>query len=101
MTRNPTWNYTQQHRIADLTDDVVHNLKTGNISLMIYAYPAARATIKEDATTKKAAQRRFTSVYDKDEMGKLLDSAEEEARLEGLELEAGAESREDSINDVQ
>lgn len=41
--QNPKWAYTNIHCIPELTKDIVEDLKTGNISFMVYAYPPARA----------------------------------------------------------
>jgi hypothetical protein len=42
-TPNPKWGYSLVHKIDELTQDIVNDLKSGNISFMVYAYPPARA----------------------------------------------------------
>lgn len=64
VNRNPQWSYEEVHRIEDLSERVVQELKGGNISFMIYGYPAARAQIREDDISKKAMQRRHTVMPD-------------------------------------
>jgi len=45
MQQNPKWAYSLVHKIDDLSKEVVNELKTGNISFIVYAYPPARATM--------------------------------------------------------
>jgi hypothetical protein len=45
IVQNPKWAYSFIHKIEDLTKEIVEDLKTGNISFMVYAYPPARANM--------------------------------------------------------
>lgn len=58
MVRNPKWSYSFTHKIEELTPEIVHDLKTGNISFMVYAYPPARANMAQSDGGKAAIKRR-------------------------------------------
>jgi hypothetical protein len=40
---NPEWNYSNVHKIDEVTQSVADDLKKGSISFMVYAYPPARS----------------------------------------------------------
>jgi hypothetical protein len=46
------------HHVPICTKEIVEDLKTGNISFMVYAYPPARAAMAQADGGKAAIKRR-------------------------------------------
>jgi len=80
INQNPKWNYSQIHKIDEVTKDVVENLKTGNISFMIFGYPPGRAKMAQNDGGEAAMKRRKTVVGDRSEF-----NAEEYSKIMGEE----------------
>ena len=63
------WNYTKIHCIETITKDIVEDLKTGNISFMIYGYPPAFATMKKDGVSNQDRKKQLLANYDMNKKG--------------------------------
>jgi len=58
IVQSPKWAYGFLHKIDELTKEIVDDMKTGNISFMVYAYPPARAGMAQADGGKAVLKRR-------------------------------------------
>jgi len=54
------WNFERLHKFDEITPSIAEELKKGNISFMVYAYPPARSKMAYDDGGKAVAKRRAT-----------------------------------------